>query len=183
MILWLPMCSSSDSVLSMRAWRFGSATIDVEQRARARDEVGVVGGEARERAVEPRRSRCAFGVLEHGLEDSPDCLGPGLLVYTAGKGGSMLRHAWFIAARRRSAARGAAVGPAGRYLGIHREAAGLRRLVGSDASAAGRAAAASRRRSRRSTPRSSRSFRRPRSAARSRTAPRRTACRTACRRS
>ena len=25
MILWLPMCSSSDSVLSMRAWRFGSA--------------------------------------------------------------------------------------------------------------------------------------------------------------
>ena len=27
-ILWLPMCSSSDSVLIMRAWRFGSATIE-----------------------------------------------------------------------------------------------------------------------------------------------------------
>ena len=32
----------------------------VEQRARARDEIGVVGGEARERAVEPRLCRHVF---------------------------------------------------------------------------------------------------------------------------
>ena len=94
MILWLPMCSSSDSVL-MHARVARRRRDDARRATRAcarRDR------RCRRRSVRARHrattsAGCRFRVLQHALEDSPDCSRRGLLVYT-GDGSRRQRRTW-----------------------------------------------------------------------------------------
>src|SRR6185503_4061481 len=103
MILWLPMCSSSDSVLIMRAWRAGSATT---RSSSAPVRATSASLSAAKRASAPSShggaaagAGSAFGsMISNILQSGPGGNGaPRLLVYTPSLGGSIVRKTcWFV---------------------------------------------------------------------------------------